>query len=249
MKYSWQAGDSEPTEQVIFSEAELAYSPVEIPQGLRAFQNQPTPVWNPGDDAVPIEQPIIWGFLPLDDGWFQAPFLNLSEQIMLDAQLVNFEEADAGKQDVQGLIRGAIGFGNTQQAALDARPGENPWNITIIDAGWFTGTWKLVPDGSDGLKLDDVAIELQATKMTMSGLLWLSTGAPSVQDALPDLSDWIDGLETVPLYTHRPDKDLFPAPIYFKMSAMQVSARDGHLYFPGVAGGRQNHSVLQSGLL
>ena len=53
-------------------------------QRLRDDQLLSTPDWDRGD--APLDEPTIWAFMPLADGWAQLPVPNLTERIYLEAK-------------------------------------------------------------------------------------------------------------------------------------------------------------------
>ncbi|WP_131739890.1 LamG domain-containing protein [Actinomadura roseirufa] len=186
------------TERVTLGATTLAFDPNEAARRLRATLQVPEPSWNrpAAGESRPVAPSVLWGFTPLDDGWAQLPLPNLSEQIYLDAGVAREEPAPAPGN----LLRGAVGFGNDDPAGLGRVPGEQPWSLTLAAAQRMTATWVLGPAGGE-YRLQSAELALDAPEVTLNGLFWLSTEAPTAADALPGLDDWIGGLETVPLHT------------------------------------------------
>lgn len=68
-------------EQIVFPPMALAFDPVETPRFLRSTLNRPTPetIDEPGNNFA--QEPLVWGFAPLSDGWAQLPVPNMTEQL------------------------------------------------------------------------------------------------------------------------------------------------------------------------
>ncbi|WP_433472214.1 LamG-like jellyroll fold domain-containing protein [Spirillospora sp. CA-142024] len=186
------------SERVTLGATTLAFDPNEAARRLRATLQVPEPSWSPPAPGAtgPVTPAVLWGFTPLDDGWAQLPLPNLSEQIYLDAGVAQAEPAPAPGN----LLRGAVSFGNDDPSGLGQVPGEQPWSLTLAAAQRMTAAWVLGPLGG-GYQLQSADLALDAPEVALNGLYWLSTGAPTAADALPDLDDWIGGLTTVPLHT------------------------------------------------
>lgn len=238
--YLWTRRDR--AEQVVLPRMEVAYSPVETPAFLRRSQELPQPTWEPG--GPPIAQPLLWGFMPLEDGWAQLPVLNLTEQVYLDADLPDTGNA-ALPAVVHSVMQGALSIGNDRTISASAddparfeRRGEQPWRVTVASVDEAIGVWTLAPNAPPdaapehpaeddaGYHLAQVELAMVAPDLVLEGLLWLSTGRPTVEDALPDLRDWTDGLHTVPLRTHGPDDDLFPPVLTFILQDIAFARAD-----------------------
>ncbi|NJL48762.1 MAG: hypothetical protein HC929_16380 [Leptolyngbyaceae cyanobacterium SM2_5_2] len=59
-----------PTETITLSNLTLAFDPVQVPQFLRERQGQPVPA----STAEAVDPPVLWGFMPLERGWFNYPY-------------------------------------------------------------------------------------------------------------------------------------------------------------------------------
>ncbi|MDX3006599.1 LamG domain-containing protein [Kribbella solani] len=181
-------------ETVTLAATTLAFDPNDTARRLRATLQEPEPSWNAPDS--PVEPALLWGFTPLDDGWAQLPLPNLSEQVYLDAGVARAEPAEVP----DNLLRGAVSFGNDDPAVAEQIPGEQPWSLTVAAAQQLTASWVLGPNGTE-YQLQSVDLRLDAPEVALNGLFWLSTEAPSAQDALPDFDDWVGGLTSQPLRT------------------------------------------------
>jgi hypothetical protein len=61
-------------ESFTFSNLNVAFSPIEAPQFLRKHQELTAPERSDNDEAV--SPAILWGFMPLENGWAQLPIPN-----------------------------------------------------------------------------------------------------------------------------------------------------------------------------
>ena len=229
MRYTYKDQENVQDESLKFSKARLAFDPLQTPQLLRNHQELPEPEWLSGTPDEPaaaeVEPGIVWAFSPLADGWVQFPVPNLTEQIYLDAELEQFDQPPADAP--AALLEGAVAFGNDNRQTIDAHPEEQPWNITLTAAHKAIGEWVLAPpEAGIGFKLTRVSLELIAPRLVVNGLLWLSTGRPTVADALPDLEDWTTGLESVSLRTVDPKRDLFPPLVTMSLASEDHAGSD-----------------------
>jgi len=201
----------------------LAFSPVEVPQLLREKQGLQEPVWfKRADDSkaeIPIAPAVVWGFMPLENGWAQLPIPNLSEQVYIDAQLARTsdQQGESGKRPSnlnQTLLQGAVIFSNEITATqTDQDSHEQPWSFNLIDAAYVNGSWNFVLSNNatnSQLSLQSVELTIGATKVQLDGFFWLATEQPTVQDAIPNLENWVTGLQSIPLRIPQID-DPFPA--------------------------------------
>lgn len=220
IQYTWNPIQPE---KFAISGIEVAFDPVETPEFVRNHQGLPIPQWFPGEESETISPPIVWGFMPLEDGWAQLPIPNLTEQIYLDSDLSNFGGRDA--QLPPSLLQGAVSVGNDIPEVLAAHTNEQPWNLTMTDARRIEGTWVLQENAASGYDLKSVGLQITAPETILSGLFWLSTGRPSADDALPDLSDWVFGLQRIPLKTIQTDSALFPPVVTFSLTDFSFVGR------------------------
>ncbi|NJL41713.1 MAG: hypothetical protein HC899_37315 [Leptolyngbyaceae cyanobacterium SM1_4_3] len=211
------------------SHLKTTFSPVETPQFIRQTQNLPTPEWSSGDQAHPVEPAVVLGFMPLENGWAQLPVPNLTEQIYLDSESNQEPEVDREPQTQShtdppiALVQGALSLGNDRHAVLSHYANEQPWSLTITDADALQGTWTLTIEGSS-LKLTAISLELQNPAVILNGFFWLSTGQPRLQDALPDLDNWVAGLRSIPLKTVSP-QDVFPSVMLLEWPELTLQVR------------------------
>ncbi|UCE04717.1 MAG: hypothetical protein JSW07_13960 [bacterium] len=219
-----QENDSKWQEDFMLSGLDVAFSPVETPRLLRNNQELTTPEWSPGEEPEPVKPSVLWGFMPLEDGWAQLPIPNLTEQIYLDARLVRFKPPSS--QPSTSLLQGAVDYGNSKVQVLEAHSSEQPWSVTLFNALHLSGVWTLNRDpNSADYKLNSVHIQVASPEIMINGLFWLSTGKPTMGDALPNFDNWISGLQNIPLKTIKPDVDLFPAPLILTINKLSFSLR------------------------
>ncbi|MEZ4747966.1 MAG: hypothetical protein R3C41_18015 [Calditrichia bacterium] len=219
MSYQYlRDSNSATSEAFTFSNLKMAYSPVETPRTLREFSGKSVPEW---DEATPLQAPVLWGFMPLEDGWAQLPVLNLTEQIFLDAKVAQSDLLSVAPP--RALSQGAVSYGNDAADVLNTQQNEQAWNLTFINAKSISGTLVLSPNGS-GFALADMALTADSPEVAINGLFWLSSGKPTERDALPDMDNWVSGLQPVPLQSVQND-DLFPSPIVFELAQMVFAAR------------------------
>jgi hypothetical protein len=203
LTYTAASGAGGWDERYTLTGVDTAFDPVETPRLIREALASPAPSWAPGPQAQPVSPPVLWAFTPLEDGWAQLPILNLTAQMYMDAQLARAPVV------AQALLAGAVAYGNDDPDVLAQLPREQPWTLTLLDADGIDGTWTLRQAGPAApLVLASVSLTLQGPEVVIDGLLWLATGRPTPEDALPTLDDWITGLQPVALRTIDPDIDV-----------------------------------------
>ncbi|TVP63433.1 MAG: LamG domain-containing protein [Leptolyngbya sp. LCM1.Bin17] len=213
---------SQPWQETIhLTNLTTAFDPVGVPRFLRSRQQQPRPLWS-GEVATPLSEPLLWGFMPLENGWAQLPILNLTEQIYLDSRVARPPQTTAGvTTTASGLFQGAVSLGNQQPTLRPAHRHEQPWNLVLTNGQALSGSWILQavepedPDANSALpwRLSQIQLTLAQPQLTLNGLFWLSTGQPRIEDALPDLDDWVDGVRPQALTTVNAATDVFPPPL------------------------------------
>ncbi len=209
-------------ETLALADLEVAFNPVETPRFLRDRQALPEPQWAAGAEATPVAPGLLWAFMPLEDGWAQLPVPNLTEQIYLDAELANSAAQNA---EAPALLQGAVSIGNEQTDTLAFHGNEQPWSVTLTDAERVLGRWELHANAGGSFTLTRITLELFAPEVILNGFLWLSTGKPSIQDALPNFDDWIAGLQSPALKTIAPETDLFPGLVTFAIAQLALTPR------------------------
>jgi hypothetical protein len=214
------APDGAWSEDYTLARAKVAFSPVEVARAVRQDQRLPTPEWAPGKEARPVSPAVLWAFLRLEEGWAQLPVPNLTEQMYLDAGLAHFPERSPAV-----VLQGAVLYGNDRPDAPAARRGEQPWSLALTDVKALSGVWTLTrasnPAGAP-LKLQGVSLDVTSPEVSVNGLVWLGTQAPSVEDALPGLDDWTGGLRSVPLRTVSPP-EAFPPVVTLAIDGMKLA--------------------------
>jgi hypothetical protein len=185
-----------------------APDPTETPRLVRESLDLAAPDWAPGTPttpATPVDPAVLWGFVPLEDGWAQLPIPNLTDQAYLDAQL------GRDPLTVEPLLSGAVSWGNDKPGTLAKLPSEQPWSLTLLDADALSGAWTVAQASAGApLQLSTIALTLSGPELSLNGLLWLATGKPSAADALPTVDDWVSGLRPVALRTVDDTFDVLP---------------------------------------
>jgi hypothetical protein len=214
---------AEPTqpgwsERFTLDQIEVAFDPMATPALVRRAQGLADPVWAPGADE-PIAPAVVWGSFRLDDGWAQLPVPNLTEAAYVAALP---EPPPLGPQPAPRL-QGALALGNDRPAARAAHAAEQPWTLIVTDVVALSGKWSL-RGPSDALALTRVELLLHEPELVIDGLLWLGTGRPSAEDALPDLDDWTAALRSIPLRT-LDAADRFQPLVTATLTQLTLSAR------------------------
>lgn len=157
------------------------------------------------DPLDKISPTVLWGFAPLEDGWAQLPFLNLTEQLYLD--VFNPQQ----EKESEALLLGAVSIGNDSPELGKLKPGDQSWSVTLLDAAHYEGIWTLNrAAGQPRWTLQTIQLTVDEPEVALNGFLWLATGAPSIADALPNLDNFLAGLQMVPLRSLRP-QEMFPS--------------------------------------
>jgi len=158
-------------------------------------------VISPDDAARRGDEPaILWGFMPVEDGWAQMPFLNLTEQIYFDALAVEGKslEDDAGDGEKSPLLVGAATFGNDAPETYRPADGKHPWSVTLLNGAGVSGVWTI---NLNDKNLISRKLEVFAPDVVLNGFLRLGLEPPTTADALPSLDNWVAGLHTISLRT------------------------------------------------
>jgi hypothetical protein len=185
------------------------FSTTSVPHG--------TPVLDRLYQDVPF---VLWGPTPLDDGWAELPFFNLTEDVYLRIL------APPGPDLDPPLISGAATFGTTTPELMIVQDDEQKWDVTLLDADVITAQSKFVPSGSVWT-LSTLEARFWGPELQMNGWLWLSTVAPSTEDSVPDFGPWLTSLSSIELYSPR-RRELFPCPflVRFERGGFARSLQD-----------------------
>ncbi|WNG48139.1 hypothetical protein F0U60_31360 [Archangium minus] len=224
LAYQAALADGAWREDFTLAQVKVAFSPVEVARAVRQDQQLPSPEWAPGDEANPVSPSVLWAFLRLEDGWAQLPVPNLTEQMYLDAELASFPERPPAV-----VLQGAVSYGNDRPDAPAAGHSEQPWSLALTDVKALSGTWTLARTSGPAdapLTLRGVTLAVTAPEVTVNGLVWLGTQAPSVEDALPGLDDWTGGLRSVPLRTVSPPV-VFPPVVTLSIDRLKLARPSG----------------------
>jgi len=200
-------------EGVTLSGGVTAYDPLTTATHLRRQHQLP----DPDETSDEISPAVLWGFVPMEDGWAQLPFLNLTSQIYFNALRTT---ADLGGQAdaAQPLLFGAATFGNDAPEVYKHTDGEQPWSVTLLNGAGFSGFWRFDLLGSGAgarWQLNETLLEVYDPDVALNGFLWLGTQTPTTEDSLPSLDNWLEGARMIPLRTPRPG-ERFPSPFVLR---------------------------------
>jgi hypothetical protein len=126
------------------------------------------------------------------------------------------------------LLQGAVSFGNDRELVRKQEQvmGENAWSVTLVDGTNLVGKWKLQQKQNKEYELTDIELTIEKPDVNIQGLLWLSTGKPRSQDALPDFSNWVSGLRSIPLRTLQLERETFPPLIELLIKTLSFTPRN-----------------------
>ncbi|MBC7818686.1 MAG: hypothetical protein IAG10_17490, partial [Planctomycetaceae bacterium] len=233
-------------ETMSLEDVEFAYDPFETAHRLRAVALLPTPRTDDFDSAPLIsdgasltgqvsssdgliDPPILWGFMPLTDGWAQLPVFNLTEQLLIDAlpPAAAKPKSTSEMTASQSLFRGAAVFGTDSATLYRSNEGRPAWNLAVRDAASCTGTWTFEPEPlpSKESRLKNISLTLSGPQLSAEGLLNFATETPSAVDAIPTLDNWVGGLFGVALKTPIVNELDDPYPCPFLLSFKQFKVR------------------------
>ncbi len=202
----------------------LAYDAVETPRRLRMHQDLLTPAWNGSFNdenkaSEPLDQPIIWGGVPLEDGWCQLPVFNLTEQIYIDIGLSNDIDSTS-QQQVDSKFQGAVSYTNLEVLAQpEGELKENNWDFNILNTEQLFGKISLESNDLDKLELKSINLVLKDPEVSLNGFVWMSTQKPSVNNALPNFDNWINALFPINLKSIS-EKLIFPPLLFFEFEEL-----------------------------
>lgn len=237
---SYRANLADQTEQVDFPPLELAFDPVETPRLLRNTLGLPTPEVIDGRSTIDstnstlVAQPLLWGFMPLADGWAQLPVPNLTEELYFQAQArpatqgdQASNEAEVGDPSTVSILRGTVALGNSNSDTLAQYSEEQAWNLTLTGVQSVNGVWTLTRLTDDQpFQLEKVVLTLGEPSIIANGFFWFSTERPSAADALPDLTNWVAGLVQIPLRSLNQLPQAFPPIVQIDFDAVTLSLRN-----------------------
>ncbi|HEX8637383.1 MAG TPA: hypothetical protein VF692_04925, partial [Pyrinomonadaceae bacterium] len=171
------------------------------------------------------EPAILWGFLPLSDGWAQLPFLNLVEQHYFDALPQENSNHDDAKNKTPLLVGAAV-FGNDAPETFLPAFGENSWSVTLLDGAGYRGEWIIKSNQANPprLELRNRKLEIFAPDIVLNGFLHLGTQTPGTADSLPSLDNFLGDLRKISLRTSRA-ADKFPAPFRLHFERIEFKNR------------------------
>ncbi len=215
--YEFAAADNAPAESLVATRLPLGYAPVETAQFLREQEQLPAP--RRGDDQVTAEdwvQPAtLWGFVKMEDGWLELPFLNVTDQMYVDL-------LDPPGPAPMSVVSGAAVFSN--QRAGSQPVSEQPWSMAITDVAEVSGRFFFAKSG-DAYQLAKVEqLRFDRPSATCQGLAWLGTQARRPEDALPDLDNWLAGLRPLELRTMDAQTPA-PSPFTFELNDHTMTPR------------------------
>lgn len=225
--YSGFQQNNDWSESLEFSNLTLGCDAPAVARQLRRQQELPVPELNKGL----LDSSIVWGYAPLAEGWAELPFANLTEQLYVDLGLQTPKEKydpNAGRNEA---FRGGLILGNEEYNRAvykqSKRPEETPWELALFNTGRIHGRWTLQNDTQTNLLLTQIDLTLYEPEISLNGFLWLSGSRPSLDDAIPDLDNWIGGLFPVNLISFRENKSLFPAPLMVQFDSLHMAAQKG----------------------
>lgn len=203
---------SPTTEQIGWSAIDTTYDSNEVAEFLRGVQN----VRRPDPDEIPsnglpgeylVEPAMLWGTMPLENGWAMLPFFNTTDELYL--RILQPEQAQAET----ALISGVAVWGNDDFRMWSLQLNEQRWNMTLLDSDQILGCWSFERSGgtNPAWALSAARLRFYQPEVVFNGLFWLSTVPPTVRDSLPDLDHWPSALRSIALRSPR-THELYPSP-------------------------------------
>ncbi len=199
------------TEDVNISGVTTQYEPLSTATILRDQYK----LLAPEDDAV-ADPPVLWGCMPLTNGWAQLPFLNLVETHYFKA-FENNQETASGEQTA--LFNGAAVFGNDSPSMFTPENGENPWSITLLNGSGYDGLWTI---DAASRELTSHRLTIFNPELVLHGFFKLGVQSPVAADALPSLDNFLGELVMLPLSTAQ-KKNRFPSPFRINFPSISFS--------------------------
>ena len=199
-RYAWTAA----AETFHFEKLVTAYDAVATAAFLRAQLLLDEP-------SLPKPDPqVLWGCIPLEDGWAQLPFFNVSSGVYAGA----FPQLGPPPPTPAGPLSGVVSYGNDSAPAAN----EQPWSITILRAADVQGQWTF----DAGKKVVAIDLRLIGPDVELNGFVWLATTPPSAADALPSLDNWLRAVSMIALRTSHAD-DPEPSPHVATFTALDFA--------------------------
>ena len=239
LHYTWTR--TAARDQFKCGELLLAFDPVQTAALVRGVQNVSPPTLGPanaGSETPRLDPPLVWGFMPLEDGWAQLPFPNFTEQVFIDLGLAA-SPTDEGEIR-SSILQGGVTFGNDDPVVLAGFCDEQPWNVVLVAAQGAAGEWELGPDGSGGLQLEQVSLEISGPDLFFNGLVWLAMNPATPEDALPDLARWTSALAPVGLRTVAGAAEVFPSLMRLRLTDLGMRLR---ATVPALCGGNASNTA------
>ena len=198
----------------------MGYQPLEVAEFLRDLHGVPSPSRNDFEVTAEdwVNPPVLWGFMKLEDGWAELPFLNLTDQVYTDL----FESL---KQPPISFVSGAAVFSNEP---IGGSPPENEhlWSLSLTDVAGVKGAITFRPEVSSGQEhLSTARIEWLRPNITIEGLVWMGTTPPRREDGLPEMDNWLTGLKPLVLRT-LDEQTSTPSPFQFELNQLLVTPRE-----------------------
>lgn len=148
-------------------------------------------------------QPLVYGFVPMADGWLQLPLPNLppinpaSDREMIDAPPTSTESVLDGFLRFSGGATLPPVFSAFDKASSAPLVSEAPWSVTLAGARGL-GVAVLLGAGPASQPLFGQAF-VEEPDLSARGLLWLSSDRPDALEALPRLGAGPGAYIDVPL--------------------------------------------------
>lgn len=232
-------GSDEFEESWSISQLSFEYRALEVARTLRELHALPTPRRDERDlsdvtssDLLAgssnysdgkVSPQALWGFTPLQDGWAQLPFQNITEPLYLESLPQPPADSDAPRPTP--LLRGAVSLGNDRPDTWKSVDGEVPWNVTLLDAADFSGSWTIQKENAAAdFQLFSITLDLKDPEVLAEGLFWLAKHTPTPADALPDSANWVDAYFSPPLRTPQ-NENLYPSLFVLRFQKLDLHAR------------------------
>ncbi|MCB8980784.1 MAG: hypothetical protein H6657_25520 [Ardenticatenaceae bacterium] len=219
-QYTAQKTADSWSEAVEIKDIQLSYPTTQVAARIRSTLDIPTPEWTAG--MSPLSPTVLWGNMAIEGGWFQFPFLNLTQQIYVEAEVVQFQPPD--KKSGTNVMRGALALSNRQARKFHQAEREQPWDVVLSNYAQLKGVWTI---NLLEKTLTSIEITLTSPRLDLNGFIWLSYQAPTLADGLPTLSDWPRALQSLSLSNLAIEKQTFPASVNLELPRLTLSRQQG----------------------